>query len=114
MQPERKIVGRISSERSQRKPMDGTGENPMLTHGYANVMLCCCCWKINLLCNWLWFDICRIVGNVPKPVTVDVVVGNDMFDNSKSLAVAKSFSKPVNELFWTSVGNPHDIGIRFA
>jgi hypothetical protein len=36
--------------------------------------------------------------------------GNEMSDDSKSFALENAVWKSVSELFWTSVGNPHDIG----
>lgn len=96
--------------------MDGTGENPTLNHGYANCMLCC--WFMNLVWQSILLAsaVCEIVGNVPNPEKHDEspTVGNDMSAVSMSVESAKLFSKLVNELFWTSVGNPQDIGTSDA
>jgi len=93
--------------------MDGTGENPVLIHGYANVELCC--WFMNFTCDTIWtleFD-CVIVGKLIE-LMPDVVVGNDMLVKASSFDQAKLLSKSVSELFWTMVGNPQDMGTSDA
>ncbi len=93
--------------------MDATGESPILSHGYAKVELWSWLSLLILASILSWSDVCRIVGkdvaNVPS-----TAVGNEMLDDSRSLAVENCCSSWLKELFWLSVGNPHDIGVKDA
>lgn len=93
--------------------MDATGESPMLSHGYAKLALCTWLIELSLASMLSWSDVCSMVGKDVASAPV-VVSGNDMLDDSRSLAVENSCSSSLSELFWLSVGNPHDIGTKDA
>jgi hypothetical protein len=93
--------------------MDATGESPMLSHGYAKVALWSWLIWLMLASMLFWSAVCNIVGKDVANVPV-AVVGNDMLDDSMSLAVENCCFSSLSELSWLSVGNPHDIAVKDA
>jgi hypothetical protein len=93
--------------------MDAMGESPMLSHGYAKVALWSWLIWLMLASMLFWSAVCNIVGkdvpNVPM-----AVVGNEMLDDSISLAVENCCCISLSELLWLSAGNPHDIAVKDA
>ena len=100
--------------RTYAKPIDGTGENPTLSHGYANCEYCVCCWKAIWLSVFWEFPSCRIVGIDAIDVPSVMDVGNAMLAVWKLVLFWNSDWKLVSELFCTMVGKPQDMGIRDA
>jgi hypothetical protein len=97
------------------KPIEGTGEPPMLNQGYANVLSAVWSMLLSDNCVASWSPVCRIVGNaVPRILPVLSDVGNETAEVLRSEAFAICMFMVLSVWCCSIVGNPHDSGTSDA
>ncbi len=98
-----------------KKPIDGTGEPPMLNHGYVNVLSIVSSIVLSDNCVSSWLPFCSIVGNAePRMLPVAVDVGNETAESCKVVAFANCIFMLSSVWCCSITGNPQDIGTRDA